>query len=542
MATPTTYNYSIKDDFPNHVVATDRLSLEISTSNIVIALNYINTIGDACYIVFKDELNTEDHLILNSLVVTHTGANLPNEATSVEIAKDSLVPISLTANSGFYPDPSSYPTDPIPPAVDAANNQQIRGPVFTDEGSFRDDFGYAGLLMPISGIVNFINGSTKITGVNTKFRDELNTDNKIKYINDGYEKVSRINYIKSDTELYLNDVYDGYTGSGLCQKTYWHQSLSVGGSYLLANSELCLKSGTLTYGSCSIIRSVDYLPLKTTALIGISQRISGQMSSFGFIDSRNLGSSYQDIACFYFDGYDNSKVSCSTMCDGHIEHSATTLPIGLTTGSENLYEIEIGYFSVSFLVNHILIAKHEKHIPKPYTNLYLGAAIWNMQNVESSTDLCVENISISNHNQVQIGGSYLSGEPISIRTSENCFTLSGVLYTESTEADQIILSTNVPLGKMLFITGYCISSAENSVCGNPIKIGKNSISDEPGAPGVINSNFLRIFRYESGDIITEDFSANPRFLGASGDVVKVVVTPTGSLKTKWYATLDYVLR
>ena len=310
-----------------------------------------------------------------------------------------------------------------------------------------------------------------------------------------------------------------------------------------STEDICLNPGTLAYGSCSILRSVDYLPLKTTALIDISQRLSGQMSSFGFLDTKELTPNlYKDIACFYFDGYDNAKISCSTMCDGHAEHSVVTLPIGLTTNSENLYEIEVGYFSVSFLVNHILIAKHEKHIPKPYTSLYLGAAIWNIQNVESSTSLCVENISISNHNQIQIGGSYLSGEPISIRTSENCFTLSGVLYTESTDADQIILSITVPTGKMLFITGYCISSVENSVCGNPIKIGKNLISDEPIAPGVINSNFLRIFRYESGSLVTEDFSANPRFLGASGDLIKVTVTPTGSLKTKWYTTLDYVIR
>jgi hypothetical protein len=542
MATPTTYTYSIQNDFPNHVVATDRLSLEISASNIVVALNYINTIGDACYVVFKDELNAEDHLILDSLVATHSGQSLPNEATSVEIAKDSLVPISLTANSGYYPDPNSYPTDPIPPAVDASNNQQIRGPVFTDEGSFRDDFGYENLLMPISGTVLFTNGSTKITGINTLFRTELNTNNKIKYINDGYNKVVRISYIKSDTELYLENEYDGYTGIGECQKTYWHQVLSLGGSYLVSDSEIHLQSGLLAYGNCAILRNVDYLPLKTTALIDISQRISGQKLSFGFLDTKNPIGSFQDIACFYFDGYDNSIISCSTMCDGHIEHSVINLPVGLTTNNELLYEIEVGYFSVSFLVNHILVAKHEKHIPKPYTSLYLGAAIWNMQSVESNTDICIENISVSNHNQVQIGGSYLSGEPISIRTSENCFTLSGVLHTESTDANQIILSTTVPAGKMLFITGYCISSVENSVNGNPIKIGKNDISDEPDAPGVINSNFLRIFRYESGTLVTEDFSANPRFLGAGNDIIKVAVTPTGSLKTKWYATLDYVLR
>lgn len=73
-----TYTYSIQDDFPQHCVSSDRLSVEIHESAIVTALDGINTMGDVCDIVFKAELSTGDEAVLAALVAAHSGEPLPD--------------------------------------------------------------------------------------------------------------------------------------------------------------------------------------------------------------------------------------------------------------------------------------------------------------------------------------------------------------------------------------------------------------------------------------------------------------------------------
>lgn len=67
------YTYSIQNDFPNHKMDSDRLSQEINHSGISIALNHIDTVGDDCYIWFISELPSNDEMILDNVVSTHTG-------------------------------------------------------------------------------------------------------------------------------------------------------------------------------------------------------------------------------------------------------------------------------------------------------------------------------------------------------------------------------------------------------------------------------------------------------------------------------------
>jgi len=104
----TKYTFSIYSDFPNHKVATDRLSQEIADSTIVTALDYINTSGDDCDVWFKDALSSGDVTTLDGLVVVHSGEPLPDEATPVKIdgarfdsdGKQVIVP--TPAPSGSY--------------------------------------------------------------------------------------------------------------------------------------------------------------------------------------------------------------------------------------------------------------------------------------------------------------------------------------------------------------------------------------------------------------------------------------------------------
>lgn len=77
----TKYTYSIATDFPHAKVATSRLTQEIQTASLSIALDYINTSGDDCDIWFRDELTGGDQTILDGLVAAHSGAPLADTRT-----------------------------------------------------------------------------------------------------------------------------------------------------------------------------------------------------------------------------------------------------------------------------------------------------------------------------------------------------------------------------------------------------------------------------------------------------------------------------
>ena len=67
------YTFSVSQDFPNGVVAPDKLEYEIRNSAIVIALSYINIVNDTCEIYFKAELTPEDEVVLENIVHNHDG-------------------------------------------------------------------------------------------------------------------------------------------------------------------------------------------------------------------------------------------------------------------------------------------------------------------------------------------------------------------------------------------------------------------------------------------------------------------------------------
>jgi hypothetical protein len=72
----TKYTYSISADFPNHKVDPSRLQLEIRTSAIITAQDYISTAGDACDIFFKADLSVGDKVLLDGIVAAHSGEPL----------------------------------------------------------------------------------------------------------------------------------------------------------------------------------------------------------------------------------------------------------------------------------------------------------------------------------------------------------------------------------------------------------------------------------------------------------------------------------
>jgi len=79
----TDYTYSINNDFPNHKVDINRLTMEILASPITVALDYIETEGDDCNIWFKDAIpSSVGEGELDDIVEAHSGEPLPDPVTA----------------------------------------------------------------------------------------------------------------------------------------------------------------------------------------------------------------------------------------------------------------------------------------------------------------------------------------------------------------------------------------------------------------------------------------------------------------------------
>jgi hypothetical protein len=169
------------------------------------------------------------------------------------------------------------------------------------------------------------------------------------------------------------------------------------------------------------------------------------------------------------------------------------------------------------------------------------AAIKNETTASNSTKLLFDSIYFSNQNQLQIASSFT--EPVPIIVREDLHTLTGKTTTNTTTSDQIILSYTVPSGKVFYLLGYCVS-VEGGADANPLKIGRNDISSEPGVSGSVDSNLFRVFNIPStmSTPLEIDFGGNPRRIAAEGDEVKVAVTPSSNVSTTWRVSLDYTLR
>jgi hypothetical protein len=96
MPTPTKYTYSIQNDFPNHKVSSDRLTIEIQLSSISVALDRIDTAGDECDIWFKDVLPGADQTTLNATVAAHSGLPMPALPQSVQLVESDGTPLPRT--------------------------------------------------------------------------------------------------------------------------------------------------------------------------------------------------------------------------------------------------------------------------------------------------------------------------------------------------------------------------------------------------------------------------------------------------------------
>lgn len=458
------------------------------------------------------------------------------------------VPMVIGAQdrTSWEPDPTSYTANTSGPLLRNSDGHLVtRSNVLTDATSFRDDFVDGSLNVTLTGTLNFISGSTDVTGSGTQFMSELNTQYYIRYSIDGYEDYIRVSNILSDTELVLDDIYPGSTASGTGLKTLWGQEvIGADAGVAIIASKLILQSGTSNGNHSAAFRVGDYLPYNVGANISISQRIANQNIIFGLSDNKDDPWLGDHVAYVLFDGVNNTQVklvSASSLSDQ--QQTIIQLPSGTTSLQYLDYNLEVLAQKVALTVNGMLLAEHKLHIPGPYNAMDICFHI-NNSSVVTNTSMTVDVVYFSNFDQVQIS-QYSKSEPLTFQRGEDIHTITGYKTTTATTANQVILQYTVPASKSFWIVGYTVDNGETTVRGNPVKICKNTFTENT-APGVVDSDIFRAFAMYHGSAsesyIAEDFSAMPRQFAKAGDIIYVTVTPTGTGSTVWRASLDFVLK
>jgi hypothetical protein len=527
------------------VIASDQSAIPISGS--ITATNASIGSNGTTAPTFSTLVGGSDGTNLRPLKVSSDGTlSIANASVGTNWAP---MPASSTllgcrATGGYVPAPDcyleggdNYGLNPI--QSDSMGQLITRSVVYSDERSFRTDFPST-YFTTITGTSTFVNGSDQVVGIGTAFTTELNKDWYIKLSADGDDKYTPIADIIDDTHLTLGTLYSGSSTTGSVKKSRVILSVGTGGSISIANSLCSIASGT-TSGSVSYIyRYADFGPLYMFSYAYLDQRRANQEFYLGLTDTLTFASA-KSFAMIVFDGTDATVVKFKSSSDGEaIQTTTVSLPNGLTTANtSSQYEISVVADCCVLSIDHVEIARHKLHIPKPYDGMFIYSGYKNTGTPAGTSTLNVDTILVANHNRVEIANSF-AGSPISIKIDEDIHTINGKLTTTSQAADQIIISYVVPAGKFAFASGYNVSSYSTTVNGSPLKIGKGSLT-ESVAPGAMDSEVFRSIYLTAKTNSLEQFSC-PRYLAAGGETIKVAVTPDGTGNTIWRASLDIILR
>ena len=238
-----------------------------------------------------------------------------------------------------------------------------------------------------------------------------------------------------------------------------------------------------------------------------------------------------------FDGTNNSKVKFITSSSNSIYDSQETL-VTMDGYSNSYFNLQIttNQQECSLYINSKCLATHDRHIPDSFTPLYAFCGIKNKATVTNGI-IYLDTLSVNSCNKLEVTNSF-TDSPISIVSNEAVNTISSKLITNSTTANQIIISYTVPAEKSFYINGYSIMVS--TINGDPVIIGKNTLI-ESAAPGIINGDVFRSFYLLTKTTYSEKFNI-PIKIASAGDIVKFALTPSGVTNTTWRASLDFILR
>ena len=446
-----------------------------------------------------------------------------------------LKPIACKSSGSFVPNPINYSNSnnrnkAVSPNIDSSGSIQARSQILTDEKTYRTDF----IGQPsLTGTFSFTNNSKLVTGIGTKFLTELNTDHYIKLSTNSGDYYSLIDYIVDDTNLYLKNNYT-YTGTGSADKTNY-LSIVQNGSIAITNSICEISSSTVNNSLNGIIVECDSAPLILSSYFYISQRIANQETYIGFVDDLNMNIS----AVAVFDGMYSNIIKFRTSSNtGSYNIQETSITTSFDTSSYMNIKIIVNQNCCSLYINDMCLATHDKHIPDSFIKLSAICGIKNKSTV-TNTILYLDTLYVNSSNKIEITNNF-NDKPLSVVNYENVNVLSGKLVTTATTANQIVLSYTVPANKSFYIKGFTIMVSGSVVIGDPVKIGKNALTEE-NAPGTVNNEIFRVFYLPSKTNYCEKFDT-PILIAYGGDVIKVAVTPSAGTTTTWRASVDFILR
>jgi hypothetical protein len=319
--------------------------------------------------------------------------------------------ISVRKGVSYIPDIHDRPGDYDSLVAESDGAIRVRSQSFTDAGSFKSDFSGTSLTTALTGTLTFTNNSNTIIGIGTLFTQEVHRINYIKKTSDADTLYVAVAEIISDTEILLENVYTGTTGTTTAVSSDFITIIENSASISVSSSLITLSSGSSNGGRASIYRDGDYLPYSLEVNAALSQRIANQEITFGFKDI--IGPSPNISALVVFNGTDNTKIKFrtrSTINASDLEETEVTLPKNYTTTTFNQYGIELTNKSAALIFNGDMLAIHKKHIPGPYDILRIGSSITNSAAV-SNTDFQIEYLSFDNTDRVSVANDF-SAQPV----------------------------------------------------------------------------------------------------------------------------------
>jgi hypothetical protein len=339
------------------------------------------------------------------------GSTVSASSMPVVIATDQGIINSCSQTNTYQPNPQGISKFAAPLILDDSGRLETHSAVYTDEGSFRDDFSVPSLLTTLIGTVNFVNNSAVITGTGTAFSIELKVGQYIKKTADANSALVQIDYIFSDTSLVLSEVYTGTTGTSTAQYSNWFINATGTGATASATSSLLnLVSGTDLNGTASLIRGGDCGPFSVAFNCSVSQRIANQTIILGLTDINSATPNVQ--ATIQFTGTTNTVctfVTSSTSSISDTQSTTVTLPNGALTSSTNTYKIDVSNNRCTLVINGIVCAVNDIHIPQPYDLLSHLLKVVNSA-VVTSTTVAIDYYYFENVNRIQVDNDF-QGEP-----------------------------------------------------------------------------------------------------------------------------------
>jgi len=312
----------------------------------------------------------------------------------------------IKGNSGPYApgyDLGSEGGGPI--QVDPDGQVRTRGPVLTDEGTFRANFANTSLAVSI-GSATFVNGSDQVA-VNLTSTTDLHMGDYVKLDADGESAWVQVSTVDSMTSITLAAPYSGTGGTGASSRAIVKPFTGSGGSIAVSNGQLVLTSGTTDAASTGVMRLVDVAPLVFRDRVMISQRIANQTTRIGMEED---AATPRWLCRFEADGTDNTVIKTVTGRNPTGAPSANErevytvkFPNGGTSAVMHDYRVEFMAEAVYFYIDGVRVSTHIKVMPAQHDEVTAETYIVNGTGAASSTTVTVDMMTCKNHNKLEIG-------------------------------------------------------------------------------------------------------------------------------------------